>query len=255
MNYVYTKEDLDYFLSNIYFTEISANDGGMQINDMFSFYFLLKTLRPSTIIESGCWNGLSTKLIRRTLGKDCKIICLDPRDIPENGFHDDNPNTIYFTGKLFNDFENLNIDNLNKQTTLCFFDDHQNSAQRLEQCIKKGFKHIFLNDNYPVNAGSHFTIQHLIDKDERKVFDINNQYNYSINVLPQIDLNRRDELLGYIVTYIVFPNIFLSKIVLYEGVFDSIGFLDINDKNNIEKYKLFYDSRDKYCWNTYICLK
>jgi hypothetical protein len=184
MNLKYTTEDLDDFMNNVYFDTLESNDGGMKISDSFSFYFLLKKLRPTIIIESGVWNGLSTKLIRKVLGSNCKIICLDPREIPEYGFKDVNINTKYFTGKSFVDFKDLNLQEFIKdeETILCFFDDHQNSAQRLIQCIEKNVTHIFFNDNYPVNAGSHYSIQHLIDNDSRDCFNLSSQYYYSINM-------------------------------------------------------------------------
>jgi mannosyltransferase OCH1-like enzyme len=256
MDLKYTNTDLDDFIKNIYFEEIENNGGGMNVNDMFSFYFLLKKLQPKIIIESGIWNGFSTKLIRVVLGKNIKIICLDPRDIPKDiGYLDNNINTIYYTGKSFIDFSDLKLENVNLNEILCFFDDHQNSAQRVLQCIEKGIKHIFFNDNYPLNAGSHYSIQHLIDNDLRKNFDLNNQYSYSINVLPQIDLNKRNYILEKIDNYTVFPNIFSSEIILYEGIFYSEGFFENNDINNIEKYNIFFKNKDTYCWNTYLTLK
>lgn len=255
MNLAYSNNDLDEFMENVYFDGIVDNDGGMNINDMFSFYFLLKKMQPTTIIECGIWNGFSTKLIRKTLGDNCKIICSDPRSIPSSGYTDNNSNTKYFTGNSFIDFKDFILDdNLNFDKTLCFFDDHQNSAQRLIQCMEKGIKHVFFNDNYPLNAGSHYSIQHLLDNDLRKVFDIENQYNYSINVFPQIDLNKRHSLIKKIDEYIVFPNIFPSKITLYEGTFDSIGFFKEDDETNIKKYSVFYKKRGNYCWNTYLTI-
>lgn len=252
----YSTEDLDDFIKNIYFDEIENNHGGMKINDMFSFYFLLKKLQPTTIIESGVCFGYSTKLIRKTLGEKCKIICLDPGKIPENKYIDNNINTKYFTENLFIDFKDLDLsDIIDKEKILCFFDDHQNSAQRLIQCIEKNITHIFFNDNYPVNAGSHYSIQHLIDNDLRQKFDLNNQYNYSINTFPQININKTSELINKIDEYIVFPNIFSSKIDLYEGIFDTIGFFKDNDEDNIKKYNIFYNNRNFYCWNTYLTIK
>jgi hypothetical protein len=55
MNLTYTTDDLDDFMNNVYFENIENNVGGMKINDMFSFYFLLKKLRPTIIIESGVY--------------------------------------------------------------------------------------------------------------------------------------------------------------------------------------------------------
>jgi len=260
MNLKYTTEDLDYFISNIYFDNIENNSGGMKINDMFSFYFLLKNLRPTIIIESGVWNGFSTKLIRKVLGSNCKIISLDPREIPEDGFIDDNINTTYFTGTSFVDFKDLKIEEAinDKETILCFFDDHQNAAQRLIQCVEKNITHVFFNDNYPVNAGSHYSIQHLIDNDPRNCFNLSSQYYYSINTFPHIDIKNRLNLINKIDNYLVFPNVFSSKINLYEGIFDSNGFFyeNSNDYNdNISKYNIFYKNKEQYCWNTYLTIK
>ena len=246
MELSYTRNDLTEFLMSVNFQEINANDGGMKVPDMFSLYFLLKKLRTSIVIESGVWNGQSTKLIRETL-EDVKIISLDPR--PIEGYIDEN--TTYYVGNTFKDFKDLDLSSFDMNNVLCFFDDHQNQAQRLVQCIDKKVKHVFFNDNYPVNCGSHFTIQHLLNKDTRSVFDIETQYPYSINTFPQIDLSNASEITKRIEKYVIFPNIFSKKIEMMEGLFDCDAFLGNED---IEKYKPFYKSAQTYTWNTYILL-
>ena len=244
MDLTYTKSDLDEFLMSVNFREINMNDGGMKLPDMFSFFFLLKKLQPEVVIESGVWNGQSTKLIRETLGT-VKIISLDPR--PIEGYIDED--ATYYVGDNFKDFKDLDLSSFDMNKVLCFFDDHQNAAQRLVQCIDKNVKHIFFNDNYPVNCGSHYSIQHLLDNDPRDKFDIENQYPHSINTFPQIDLNRRDELIQRITRYVVFPNIFSTKIELVEGVFDCEAFLGEEDA---KLYHPFYAASKSYTWNTYL---
>jgi hypothetical protein len=246
MELSYTRDDLNEFLMSVNFQEINANDGGMKVPDMFSLYFLLKKLRPSVVIESGVWNGQSTKLIRETL-EDVKIISLDPR--PIEGYIDEN--TTYYVGDKFKDFKDLDLSSFDMNSVLCFFDDHQNQAQRLIQCINKNVKHVFFNDNYPVNCGSHFSIQHLLNNDRRLVFDIETQYPYSINTFPQIDLSNTNEITKRIEKYVIFPNIFSKKIEMVEGLFDCDAFLGNED---IEKYQPFYKSAQTYTWNTYILL-
>lgn len=250
----YTNDDLEEFLQTVYFPEMDTNGGGMNIPDMFSFWFFLKTMQPRVVIESGVYNGWSTKLIRNTLGPYAKIICLDPRDIPESGFHDENKNTTYHVGSAFIDFAEYNTSSMDKDTLLCFFDDHQNAAQRLLTCLKKGVIHTFFNDNYPVGCGSHYSIQHLIDADPRQCFDMQNQYDYSINTLPQIDMTKRNELLSAIKLYHVFPNIFPSKIPLREGVFDCKSHFLEEVAEDMYRYPLFYHTRQNYTWNTYVRL-
>lgn len=246
MELCYTRDDLNEFLMSVNFQEINANDGGMKVPDMFSLYFLLKKLRPGVVIESGVWNGQSTKLIRETL-EDVKIISLDPR--PIEGYIDEN--TTYYVGDKFKDFKDLDLSSFDMNSVLCFFDDHQNQAQRLIQCIDKNVKHVFFNDNYPVNCGSHFSIQHLLNNDRRLVFDIETQYPYSINTFPQIDLSNTNEITKRIEKYLIFPNIFSKKIEMVEGLFDCDAFLGNED---IEKYQPFYKSAQTYTWNTYILL-
>ena len=246
MELSYTRDDLNEFLMSVNFQEINANDGGMKVPDMFSLYFLLKKLRPSVVIESGVWNGQSTKLIRETL-EDVKIISLDPR--PIEGYIDEN--TTYYVGDKFKDFKDLDLSSFDMNSVLCFFDDHQNQAERLIQCIDKNVKHVFFNDNYPVNCGSHFSIQHLLNNDRRLVFDIETQYPYSINTFPQIDLSNTNEITKRIEKYVIFPNIFSKKIEMVEGLFDCDAFLGNED---IEKYQPFYKSAQTYTWNTYILL-
>ena len=59
----------------------------MHAPDLFTLWFILNKYQPKVVIESGVWKGISTLLIRKTL-PNCKIICLDPRNIPENGYKD-----------------------------------------------------------------------------------------------------------------------------------------------------------------------
>jgi hypothetical protein len=256
MDLTFTRDDLDDFIINCNFLEIIKNDGGMKLPDMFSFYFLLKKLQPKVVIESGVWNGLSTKLIRNTLGPNVTIICLDPReiDIQNGGFVDSSHNTKYFVGDNFIDFKDFDLQNYDRESTLCFFDDHQNAVQRLIQCKNKNIKHLFFNDNYPVNCGSHFTLQHLLLNDPRDKFDLHNQYKYSINTFPQIDLSKKNEYIGYIDTYHIFPNIFPSKIDTWEGIFDCKSLFD-NYYNDDEQYLIFKKYASNYCWNTYVTIK
>jgi hypothetical protein len=224
---LFTENDLDEFL-NIYDSSFYSNDGGMKAPDMFTLYFTLKKIQPEIVIESGVWNGLSTKLIRKTLGPKVQIICLDPRNIPENGFIDTNPNTQYYTGNDFIDFGKLNLDGYDNM--FAFFDDHQDAANRLLQCNSKNVKHVFFNDNYPKNCGSHFTIEHLFQDDTR-----HGKYD--------------KDILNLIEKYHIFPNIYPGKIKTMEGEFSCESFLPKKE------YEIFKLHQSAYRWNTYICLK
>jgi hypothetical protein len=48
---------------------ILSNDGGMRLPHQFAVYTVLRLLQPKIVIESGVWNGVVTKVIRKTLPK------------------------------------------------------------------------------------------------------------------------------------------------------------------------------------------
>ena len=235
-NLEFTEDNLKYYIDNIYKSSYNNNEGGMGAPDLFSLWFILNKYKPKIVIESGVWNGISTKLIRETL-PNSKIICLDPRHIPQNGYKDNNINTKYFLGENFIDFSDLDISNYNSDDILCFFDCHQNAYLRVLQCIEKNINKIFLNDNYPENCGSHYTLEHL-KKNDRRLYSINN--------------DDKEKLLSKIINYHIFPNIYPGKIKTGEGYFDCNSFFKEN--NNIDYLDIFRIERNKYRWNTFILL-
>lgn len=218
----FAKSDLDYYIENIHDVSFESNQGGMGPPDMFSFFYILNKLKPTTVIESGVWNGLSTRLIRKTLGDDVKIICIDPREVPSSGFNDTNENTTYYTGNKFKDFSKLELSQLEPEKTLVFFDCHIDAVMRLNQAKEKGLHNIFFNDNYPINCGSHKTLQHSYQEVEK-----------------------------FIEVYHIFPNIYPGKIKTGEGYFDCESFFE----NENSEYPLFLNNREKYRWNTFVKLK
>lgn len=234
-----TKEKLDYFTENIFEESFYNNNGGMGAPDLFTLYLVLDTLKPSILIESGVWNGISTKLIRKIL-PDSTIFCLDPREIPDNGFRDTNTKTIYYTGKKFVDFDTLDLTSYDPRDVFCFFDCHQNALLRTVQCMKKNLIHLFFNDNYPVNCGSHYTLEHFFHHDNRHYF-------------PEMDLGLGKclEVKKRIEIYNIFPNIYPGSIKTGEGFFECNSFYD--KANN--DYPSFQIERNKYRWNTYVKLR
>ena len=232
----FTEDDLKMFINNIYSSDFKNNNGGMGAPDLFSLWFILNKYQPKVVIESGVWNGISTLLIRKTL-PNCKIICLDPRNIPANGYRDDNINTTYYMGNNFKDFGIVDVSSYNSNDILCFFDCHQNAYLRLKQCIEKKINKVFYNDNYPVNCGSHYTIEHFIHNDSRF-------YN--------VDDDSKKNVLKLINTYHIFPNIYPGQIKTGEGYFNCNSYF--KDDNNNKFFNIFRIERNKYRWNTFINL-
>tara|TARA_B110000211_G_scaffold234575_1_gene304833 strand:+ start:1139 stop:1906 length:768 start_codon:yes stop_codon:yes gene_type:complete len=248
----FTENDLNFFLK--LYNENLYVPGSMCSVDMFSLHFALKQIKPKVVIESGVWHGASTELIRKTVGKDVTIISIDPMEIPPTGWKDTNCNTIYYTGKNFVDFKNINLDNYNPEEIFAYFDDHQNMVSRIIQCRNKNIRHLLFNDNYPKNCGSHFTFEHLlnddfrnINTDARQIINVNKNDNFFKNY----NENKKNLLSTTIKKYHIFPNIYKTKIKTGEGLFDcKYKYDEMNDgKNN---FNIFKKHAVSYRWNTYI---
>ena len=246
-NYMDYNKYLDDFVENIYEPFYTENDGGMKTPDMFILYVMLCKIKPDIIIESGVWKGQSTKLIRKTVGEDSKIICIDPR--PIFGWQDDNDNTIYYTDTEFKDFKNLDLSEYKDKKTVAFFDDHVNQLSRLKDCYHKKIKNVIFNDNYPKNCGSHLTLQHVFNDDNRFGTLLNENEKRILKTI--IEKNE------------IYPNIFPGKIKTGEGYFDCESYFKEKETHNgigqtadiVEKYKPLYDEKESYRWNTLVELK
>lgn len=126
---------------------IKDNFGGMNSAHMFYVWFLVKKLKPKYIIESGIWKGQSTWLLEQA-APDATIISIDPN----LQFREYISKNVFYHTK---DFSALNWSALDKESTLCFFDDHQGTI-RIKQAQAFGFKHILYEDNFP-HYGGNFT--------------------------------------------------------------------------------------------------
>ena len=232
---------LEEFMDNIYEPFYSENNGGMKTPDMFTLYVILREINPEVVIESGVWKGQSTKLIRKCLGEDCEILCLDPRTV--YGWQDDNDNTIYYTDSEFKDFNDLDLKEYEDKKTLAFFDDHCNQLHRLKGCYNKKVNYAIFNDNYPKNCGSHLTLQHVFDNDRR--------YGGLLNEAEMLVLK------SIISKYEIYPNIYPGKIKTGEGLFDCESYFKepFKKEDVVEKYRPLYDEKESYRWNSLVELK
>lgn len=132
---------------------INDNQGGMKAPHAFATYFMLKTMQPRVIIESGVWRGQGTWLFEQAC-PNAHIISLDI----------DFSNLIYKSTKaeyIERDFSYLNINTTDKDQAICFFDDHQNALLRLQQMRWKGLKRAIFEDNYPVPRGDCYSLKKI----------------------------------------------------------------------------------------------
>lgn len=143
--------------------QILPNHCCMGVNHMFALHFLVSTLQPSVIIESGVAAGHQTFMLRNTARHGTRIFSIDPGDpamsYPKfaggiGHWKDDSGFTTYLTGASFQDFAAINWGALIpdpgvRANTLVVLDDHQSCIERVKVLRAWGFKWAFYEDNYP----------------------------------------------------------------------------------------------------------
>jgi len=141
----------------------------MGVNHMFALHFLVSTLKPAVIIESGVAAGHQTFMLRASAPPGAHIFSIDPGDpavsypqgIPGGYGHwkDQSGYTTYLTGAHFVDFAAINWgalipDPLVRAKTLVILDDHQSCFERVKVLQHWGFRWAFYEDNYPFNVAT-----------------------------------------------------------------------------------------------------
>jgi hypothetical protein len=218
---------LDDFMKLYEKRPIINNRGGMGAPHCFATYFLMKSLNKPFIVESGIWKGQSTWLIESTC-PSAKLLCIDP-----------NLNQITYKSKkatyTTTDWGKLNIKN--PEETLCFFDDHQNAVERIKGAVKRGFKHLIFEDNYPVGQGDCVSLKQTLDKntDDTKF------------------------LREHIEIYYEFPPVFKQEKTRWGDDWDDTNYPTtkpiFDEIKGNEKYREFYDDALGYTWIAYVKLR
>jgi hypothetical protein len=133
---------------------IKNNAGGMGFNHCFATYAIGKKLAPKVVIESGVWRGQSTWLFEQ-ICPDAQLICIDP-----------NPGLRIYTSARAayhtDDFALIDWSHVDRESALCFFDDHQNAYQRLMEMKWWGFRRGIFEDNFPSDEGDSYSIRHVM---------------------------------------------------------------------------------------------
>ena len=197
------KNELEKFSKLYSIRKFKDNSGGMKSTHLFYFYFVLTKLKFENVIESGVWKGQGTWLMDQ-IESVKKIMSIDI-----------NPKFIQYKSKkakyFYKDFSTQNFI-LDKEKTLCFFDDHQNSYQRLKTCKEKGYKYLIFEDNYPLTKGDCLSIKKIIDLYNNRDTDLSKSEH---NGKYEPSLNNIEEMYDYINKNIKFycelPPIFSPK--------------------------------------------
>lgn len=157
---------------------IANNKGGMKSPHLLASWLAIKQIQPKYIIESGVWWGQGTCFFEKA-APEAKLICIDP-----------NPFRIKYKSKnaqyLTRDFKAIDWSDLPKDSTLVFFDDHQNAVERLKIAQKAGFKHIIFEDNYPANQGNCYSLKKAFMKAGHRLSVSNRKKIPSIESIKQL---------------------------------------------------------------------
>lgn len=237
------KKNLDEFHELYQQRPIQDNTGGMKSAHMFPAWYIVKTLQPKFLVESGVWKGQGTWFFEKA-SPETKIISIDPS--PHFRVYT-SPKVDYRT----QDFLETDWSSLPKDDTLLFFDDHQNFYQRLKHAQSLGFKKVMTEDNYPYQQGDCYTPKKILANRDY-VIDLGGDRTWH---------KKNDDDLQYfkdhVDVYQEMPPIYKAKYTRWGEPWDDKyptpePLVSSEEK---EKYELFYKEKQDYTWICYIELK
>lgn len=247
-NNIFEREDMLKYLdefSEIYNNRIiNNNEGGMKSPHLFPIWYILKKIKPKYIIESGVWKGLGTWFFENA-SPDSIIISIDPS--PNYRIYT-SPNVEYSTIDFIN-YDWSKISDQDKKDTLLFFDDHQNSIDRIKHAKLLGFKKMIFEDNYPYLQGDCYSPKKILSRKKwvidlggvKKWFDpVETDYNYFIE---------------NVISYQELPPLFKDDKTRWGDDWSDYIYNTpepLLSKSDIEKYPIFFDERKDYTWLSYL---
>jgi len=223
------EDALDEFLEIYAKRPFVDNKGGMSSAHLFYAWFMAKWIAPSHIIESGVFQGQGTWFFEQAC-PNAKIICLEPRSEKINYISEKAAYATADFGKIdWTDYLGENIKN-----TLCFFDDHQDAAPRLQTAKRYGFKHLMFEDNYPINQGDCISLKKLLET----------------------KAGQADVVRNHIESYYEFPPIAKSSHTRWGDEWISPDYPTHSPllTEYSDKYKTYFDDAQDYTWISYVRL-
>jgi len=146
---------IDYFPKHLVdeFVEVYArrpykhNKWGSKFVTSAFLYCYAKTIKPDLIVELGTYQGQTTWLLEQA----------HPRtpvysfDISHWKLRKKTKNAHYIK-RDWDDWEYINMFNeYAYKNPMIFIDDHVNQMKRLKEATERGFKHLFFDDNCPID--------------------------------------------------------------------------------------------------------
>jgi len=143
LTYYFSEELVDEFLKVYALRPYKHNKWGCKFLNSFFLYCYTKTINPDLVVELGTYQGQTTWLLEQA--SDAPVYSFD---ISHWKLKKKTKRAIY----VKSDWNDCHI-NLSKnyQNSMIFIDDHVNQLQRLQEAKDRGFKHIFFDDNTPLD--------------------------------------------------------------------------------------------------------
>jgi hypothetical protein len=130
------------------------NEGGMKFNHSFATWYMLSTLSPNIVVESGVWKGHSTWLIEQCC-PNAELFCLD---LDYSRLQYRSSRAVYFQ----KDFSECDWSDVDTSRVVALFDDHQNAYSRLKDLYWSGMLRAIFDDNFPCGEGDAYSLRHVL---------------------------------------------------------------------------------------------
>ena len=151
------RTQLDEFAA-VYSRKPGGRQNAMGVNFLhgFGLWVLVRSLKAKGelqhIIESGCYRGVGSWLLRQAAGSGVQMSFVSP-ETPDL-YVDRAEDSKYYTGRDFVDFALIAWPpTINRSATLVFIDDHQAAPRRVQEAAHHGFRHVAFDDNWLPNRG------------------------------------------------------------------------------------------------------
>jgi hypothetical protein len=120
---------------------------GILSPDAFALWFLIREIKPQSILESGVDKGLSTWILEQGAPKGT-LFCL----CPDPGRREYISERALYSDEDFLDF-NPAAQGLDPAALTVLFNDHRDAFPRIERCSRLGIKRMLFHGNYPEYLG------------------------------------------------------------------------------------------------------
>ena len=165
---------------------------------------------------------------------------------------------------LKKDFSLVNFDHIDKKTSICFFDDHQNALQRLQQMKWKGFSKAMFDDNYPSKRGDCYSLKKIFEDvgfSQNQTLEFNLKF-FLKNIIQRIakcknisdiepNSTHRLELLKNLSLYYEFPPLFKENYNRWGDKWDDDGY---STKEPLFDSNVFHFLPDEAIYYNWMCL-